>query len=110
MLLEQVVDLTFGEGLIYSLICILIVFLVLGIICMVVWLMKFTNKGKTVEASAPQSQYVPASQPVQVQPTKKLTIEDITDEDMMAAALVATIDYRNEVKTDVRLVSIKQIN
>ena len=104
MLLEQVVDLTFGEGLIYSLICILIVFLVLGIICMVVWLMKFTNKGKTVEASAPQSQ------PVQVQPTKKLTIEDITDEDMMAAALVATIDYRNEVKTDVRLVSIKQIN
>ena len=102
MLLEQVVDLTFGEGLIYSLICILIVFLALGIICMVVGLMKFTNNGKAVKASAPQ--------PVQVQPTKKLTIEDITDEDMMAAALVATIDYRNEVKTDVRLVSIKQIN
>ena len=37
-------------------------------------------------------------------------LPDITDEDMMVAALIATIDYRNEVKTDVRLVSIKQIN
>lgn len=41
---------------------------------------------------------------------KPLTIEDITDEDMMVAALIATIDYATEVKTDVRLVSIKQIN
>ena len=34
---------------------------------------------------------------------------DIKDEDMMVAALIATIDYANETKKDVRLVSIKQI-
>lgn len=34
---------------------------------------------------------------------------EITDEDMMVAALIATIDYSNETKKDVKLVSIKQI-
>lgn len=34
---------------------------------------------------------------------------DENDEDMVAAALVATIDYRNEIKKDVKLVSIKEI-
>ena len=34
---------------------------------------------------------------------------EITDDDMMAAVLVATIDYQNEVKTDVRVVSVKEI-
>jgi hypothetical protein len=41
---------------------------------------------------------------------KKLSIEDIKDEDMMVAALIATIDYTNETKKDVRLVSIKQMS
>ncbi|XMB86027.1 OadG family protein [Mycoplasmatota bacterium WC44] len=31
------------------------------------------------------------------------------DDDMKTAVLVATIDYRNEVKTDVRLKSIKKL-
>ena len=31
------------------------------------------------------------------------------DEDMVAAVLVATIDYRNEIKKDVKLVSVKEI-
>lgn len=102
MFLNQVTDLTFGEAAIYSIICILVVFLVLALICFVVWSMKFFKfKSKEPAQTAPV-------QPAQ--PAKKLTIDDITDEDMMAAALVATIDYRNEVKTDVRLVSIKQIN
>jgi hypothetical protein len=41
---------------------------------------------------------------------KALTIDDIKDEDMMVAALIATIDYAEETKKDVRLISIKQIN
>lgn len=41
---------------------------------------------------------------------KPITIDDIKDEDMMVAALVATIDYAGDKNTDVRLVSIKQIN
>mgnify|MGYP003291215999 CR=1 FL=1 len=39
----------------------------------------------------------------------KQDIKDIKDEEMMAAALVATIDYHNETKKDVRVVSIKEI-
>lgn len=34
---------------------------------------------------------------------------NITDDDMMAAVLVATIDYRLETKKDVRVISVKQI-
>jgi hypothetical protein len=39
----------------------------------------------------------------------QISINDIKDDDMMAAVLVATIDYSEQTKTDVRLVSIKQI-
>lgn len=34
---------------------------------------------------------------------------EITDDDMMAAVLAATIDYQQEVKCDVRVVSVKEI-
>lgn len=35
---------------------------------------------------------------------------EIKDEDMMVAALIATIDFTSETKKDAKLVSIKQIN
>lgn len=92
----------FGEGAFYSIICIVIVFLVLAGICLLVSLMKYLKLGESKKEV--KAEVAPSVQP------KKLTIDDITDEDMMAAALVATIDYRNEVNTDVRLVSIKKIN
>ena len=41
---------------------------------------------------------------------RKATIDDIKDENMMVAALVATIDFASDKKTDIRLVSIKQIS
>lgn len=44
-----------------------------------------------------------------VEERKQISIDDIKDDDMMAAVLVATIDYANETKKDVRLISIKQI-
>lgn len=34
---------------------------------------------------------------------------NIDDEDMMAAILVATIDYRNEVKEDVKVKSVREV-
>ena len=34
---------------------------------------------------------------------------DINDEDMMAAILVATIDYRNEVKEDVKVINVREV-
>ena len=46
-------------------------------------------------------------------PSKEETEEkpniDIKDEDMMVAVLVASIDYQNEIKKDVRLVSVKEL-
>ena len=48
--------------------------------------------------------------PVAAAPQKKFSVEDIKDEDMMVAALVATADFIEETKkTDVRVVSVKQI-
>ena len=42
-------------------------------------------------------------------PQKVFTIDDIVDEDMMVATLVASIEYRNETHNNVRVVSVKQI-
>ena len=44
-----------------------------------------------------------------IAPVKPISIEDIKDEDMMVAVLVATIDYTHDKNADVRLVSVKQI-
>ncbi len=41
-----------------------------------------------------------------IQPIK---LEDITDPDMMVAALIASIDYQETIKKDIRLISIKEI-
>ncbi|MCR5422669.1 MAG: OadG family protein [Bacilli bacterium] len=94
-------NISFVEGLLFSLVAILIVFLVLVLIILCVTLLsKFKFKEKTKE---------PAVTPA-VQSTKKLTIDDIKDEDMMVAALVATAEFVEEVgEKDARLVSIKQI-
>ncbi|MFA6889440.1 MAG: hypothetical protein WCQ80_00280 [Bacilli bacterium] len=51
----------------------------------------------------------PEDAPVVTQITPPISLEDIKDDDMMVAALVATIDYASDVKTDIRLTSIKQI-
>ena len=49
--------------------------------------------------------FIEEKQPVVVE---RKSVE-IADDDMMAAVLVATIDYRNETKKDVKVVSVKQI-
>ncbi len=40
---------------------------------------------------------------------KQIKLEDIKDEDMMVACLIATIDYANEIKEDVHLVSVREL-
>ena len=102
MFLVQNENMKFTEGVFFSIAAILIVFLVLTILVLIVSLMsKFKFKeSKKEEKTAP----------VTVAPQKKLSVEDIKDEDMMVAALVATIDFIEETKkTDARVVSIKQI-
>jgi len=87
---------TFSDGLLISLFSILIVFLMLGVVALAIGLLKYI--------------VVPTNDIIE-QPTihKSINLSDIKDEDMMVAALVASIDYFNEIKKDVRIVSIKEI-
>ena len=94
-----------NHGLLNALLSIVVVFVILAIIMTILIVLNKVNisskkKAKKVE----EVKALPTSAPV-----KKITMEDIKDEDMMVAVLVATIDYRNQVKEDVRLVNVKQI-
>lgn len=100
MFLLKNIEVSIGKGLIFSLVAIIIVFVILVIIILCVNALskiKFKEKVKTPVVMPSPS-------------VKKLTIDDIKDEDMMVAALVATACFFDEVKEkDARLVSIKQI-
>ncbi len=99
MFLVQNENISFGRGVLFSLVAIALVFLILLIIIGCVYLMslfKFKEKEEKPQVTN--------------EVTKKLTIEDIKDEDMMVAALVATTMFVEETnEKDARLVSIKQI-
>lgn len=91
------------ESLSITAICVLIVFSMLILLALVVATFQLFNK------KAPVQEVVEDVAPVQYAQPSSLKLEDIKDEDMMVAALVATIDYHEETKQDVRVVSIKQI-
>ena len=95
----------FFEALLVSLVAIAFVFLILLVIILCVSLMQKLFFGKVKEEKASKPVKAPAPKPV----AKEVKNVEIKDEDMMVAALIATIDYANETKKDVRLVSIKQI-
>ncbi len=95
-------NIDFGTGLLISIIAIIMVFVVLYIIIGAVKLLEVSVK-KTGNKVLEVKKEVKA-------PVKSATkMTEIKDDDMMVAALIATIDYANETKKDVRLVSIKQI-
>lgn len=92
-----------GQAGLIALVCVIIVFGMLAILWGVVSLFKL------IPHKAPKTESQPAtkaSAPVQKSAIK---LEDIKDEDMMVAALVASIDYHEEVKEDVKVVSIKEL-
>mgnify|MGYP003373958324 CR=1 FL=1 len=97
---------TVGEGALYSILAIAMVFAILLIIIGVTYLVfKITglfDLKKELDAAkkAKEGASAPAS-------SGEVTIKD---DDMMAAVLVATIDYRLTHKSDVRVVSVKEIN
>lgn len=84
-------------------ICVLIVFIMLILLALVVASFQLFSGKKQEEPVQEVEQPVTYTQP------SSLKLEDIKDEDMMVAALVATIDYHEETQQDVRVVSIKQI-
>lgn len=86
-----------------ALVCIIIVFGMLALLWGIVSLFKFLPAPalKKEEASA---------KPKNVQQIRKaLKMEDIKDENMMVAALVASIDYHEETKEDVRVTAIREL-
>lgn len=86
-----------ADGLFISIFSICVVFLIILLISLVIHLFKyFREKPITI---------IP-----ELETKKILSIEDIVDEDMMVAALVASIDYQNITKGDVRVISIEELD
>ena len=99
---EQEKDVTLTEGVLDSVFCIAVVFGVLVLLWFIVDSFKYlggTQKAQPKEAKVE----------IQKEERKPLLLEDITDPDMMVAALVATIDYSNSGARDVKLVNIKEV-
>jgi glutaconyl-CoA/methylmalonyl-CoA decarboxylase subunit delta len=87
---------SFLQSLEISVFSIVIVFVILYLVTISVELLKKTQK--TI-----------IEQPVITPEPNIQSMDQITDEDMMVAALVASIDYREQTKTNVRVRSIKEI-
>lgn len=99
MVNKKMLTYNFFEGLEISLFSILIVFLLLGFVALSISLLKYVIVVETK----------PEIKKINETVYKPLSLEDIKDEDMMVAALVASIDYYNEIKKDVRVISIREI-
>lgn len=80
----------FGDGALLSLFCMAVVFIILALIAGILSLM---NHMRVLD----------------VKETVKMKNGKEADEDMMAAILVATIDYRKERKEDVKVISAELI-
>ena len=105
MLLERLADnyMEIGDGLLYSLISVIVVFLVLAIIIA-------TSYGASHLAGHINQKTETHKEEITSSPvTQIFKTTNINDDDIMAAVLVATIDFRNEIKEDVRLVSVREI-
>ena len=104
LFLVQNVNITFGEACLFALFSILVVFVILILITLIIALMaklKITDKKEVKQVAKPVEQPKVSR--------KQTKLEDIKDDDMMAAVLVATIDYANEIKEDVHLVSVREL-
>lgn len=88
-------EVNLGSSLLISLVSILIVFLILVIIILVSGVFS-----KTINAIMAKNNILPSE-------ANKILAED---EDAVAAALVATIDFYNSEKKDAKLVSIERID
>ncbi len=86
-----------SEGLFISLFSIMIVFTILGVIAFAIQSMQYLFK-KPIILQDIKKAYL-----------KPFELSDIEDEEMMVAGLVASIDYYEETKENVRILSIKKL-
>ena len=103
IILSEYVDMTFVDACLVALVCIAIVFAMLALLWGIVAAFKLV--APKAEATVKENKPVAVSSA----PQKAFTAADIKDEDMMVAALIASIDYQEETKENVRVVSVKQI-
>ncbi|MBE6136013.1 MAG: hypothetical protein E7181_01940 [Erysipelotrichaceae bacterium] len=94
-----------GDSAIAAVVAILMVFLILGAIILITHLvfkaLGYIDLKKELDA---------AKKPAKVEENVAKPAQfNENDEDMVAAVLVATIDYQSEIKKDVKLVSVKEI-
>ena len=109
MVYEGIIDgnatYAWSESAIAAVVAILMVFVVLAMIIAITHLvfkaLGYLDIKKAVDANKKVEK--------RTENVAKPTQFDENDEDMVAAVLVATIDYRNEINQDVKLVSVKEI-
>ncbi len=98
-------DMSIGDGAILSLVSILMVFaillIIIGITSLVFKIVRMFEEREKEKNAVVTNEKV-SSTPI----TKSV---EIVDDDMMAAVLVATIDYQSEIKKDVRLISVREV-
>ena len=98
-------DMSIGDGAILSLVSILMVFaillIIIGITSLVFKIVRMFEEREKEKNAVVTNEKV-SSTPV----TKSV---EIVDDDMMAAVLIATIDYQSEIKKDVRLISVREV-
>ena len=95
-------DIGLGNAAIYSLVAIVLVFAVLIILIGITYLVfKLLDLFESRKKNGVESKNIEekSNKPV-----------EIDDEDKMVAVLVASIDYQNEIKKDVKVVSVKELN
>lgn len=94
----------FVQACLVAVVCVFIVFSMLLLLWGLVSLLRFVAPKQKEQPKPVAAPATPAAAPRQA-----ISLADIKDEEMMAAALVATIDYHEETQEDVRVVSIKEI-
>lgn len=103
-------EMPFSEGALYSLLSIIMVFaillIIIGITTLVFKLLGLFEYKSKVDSLKKQS--IDNNSQLN-NPNKNKNNTIIEDDDMMAAVLVATIDYQNEIKQDVRLVNVRKL-
>ena len=94
-----------GNSLIACLVAIILVFLVLVVIIIVTDLIFRLVR----QLPDPEQKKAVKKPVVESKTVAKPAQFNENDENMVAAVMVATIDYQNEIKEDVKLVSVKEI-
>ena len=108
---KTVADGVLSEGALCSLIAIAMVFsillLIIGITTLIFKMLGLFDLKAEIDAARAKKTATPISQ-APTDPVAPVVLDE-NDEEMMAAVLVATIDFREESKQDVRLVRITEV-